>query len=76
MVTGIKFSPDGKFLITVGGWMYFTWRLGGLLRSAMKERMLSFMLSPNATERANDAVVLPLPPPPPTNVPSSIPQSK
>ena len=50
--------PDGKFLITVGGdGCILQWRLGGLLRSAMKERMLElYAVAKRKQEGANDAV--------------------
>jgi WD40 repeat protein len=61
LITGIKFSPDGKYLVTVSGdGCILQWKLGGLLRSAMKERMLELYAIAKRKQEKADA-----PPPPP-----------
>lgn len=41
LITAIKFSPDGKNLMSISGdGCVCQWKLGGMLRSAMKERLV------------------------------------
>lgn len=40
-VTGVRFSPDGRFLLSIGGdGCIFVWKIGSALVSAMRDRLV------------------------------------
>lgn len=70
MITGVRFSPDGKHLLSVGGdGCVFIWKLGSSLVSAMRDRLVElYSLAQKKNQKSTPAEV-PVPPIPP---PSSL----
>ena len=74
MITGVRFSPDGKHLLSVGGdGCVFIWKLGSSLVAAMRDRLVElYSLAQKKNQKSTPAEV----PGPPIPTPSSSVPSK
>ena len=69
LITGIKFSPDGRHLVTVAGdGCIFIWKVGDILYAAMQERLLELFATAQAKEEQQSQIATNVPVP--ADVPS------
>ena len=74
MITGVRFSPDGKRLFTIGGdGCIIIWKLGSSIVAAMRDRLMELYSSAQRkSQRVHESQsdLITIPPPPPATMPA------